>query len=164
MLTRTSEKTLLRFSTLALTGYLLLMPGIAKSEEAKKEEPRKENIFAQGAFDTAVLDGNLPKDWWPNDKDKVTLEQEGKDRFLRITNDKPDATVYAVCRIPVKPEWKRLSISTRLAGKNLKVGVGKDPRAHLLVSFENAKKEWIGGGAYRIRLTEDSEWKPMGEC
>jgi hypothetical protein len=133
-------------------------------EPDQAQPPERENVFRQGAFDTAVLSGNLPKDWAPMDPAKVTLEQEGNDRFLRIVNDKPNVAVYALVRIPVKPEWKRLSLSTRMAGKNLKLGTGNIKKAGFSISYENAKKERIDGDGYTLFLKADTEWKPMGSA
>ena len=136
-------------------------PPESPAKESAKETS-KENIFPQGAFDTAVLDGNLPKEWVPMAEGTVSLEQEGGDRFLRIVNDKPEVAVYALARIPVKAGWKRLSLSTRLAGKNLKAGTEKNKKAGFAISYENEKKERIDGGGYRLFLKADSEWRTIG--
>ena len=132
------------------------------SDTPPHKEAEKENVFPQGAFDSAVLDGNMPKEWSPMDKDKVTLEQEGEDRFLRILNDKPEVAVYALARIPIKPAWKRLSLSTRMAGKNLKAGADKNSKAGFAISYEDAEKKRIGGDGYTLFLKADSPWRPMG--
>ncbi len=137
-------------------------PPTSPPAKESAKETSKENVFPQGAFDTAVLDGNLPKEWVPMAEGTVSLEQEGGDRFLRIINDKPEVATYALARIPVKPEWKRLFLSTRLAGKNLKASTEKNKKAGFAISYENEKKERIDGGGYKLFLKADSEWRTLG--
>lgn len=119
--------------------------------------------FPQGAFDRVELNDGLPRNWylWDKSEGHVGMIDERGNRWLQLTNDDPSVNVGLVTMLKLKPEWKALRLTTRMAGKNLKGGKQPWQRAHITFQFEDNFQNRVGAMPPSLSLAEDTIWKTM---
>lgn len=119
--------------------------------------------FPQGAFDTAPVVDGLPAGWllWDNSRNKVKLVDDNGERWLRLSNGAGAGFVGVFSMIKLKPEWKQVSLSTRVKAKGLRPTEAALQPARIDYAFEDANHQTAGAEPPPLRLTADTDWVPV---
>jgi hypothetical protein len=119
----------------------------------------KSSSVPNGDFEQLTTDGKLAS--WQLPANAQVIAENGN-HFVRVSQ--PNAgNAWLTLKVPLKPEWKQLTVSGRLRLSGLKKGDAEYKTARLQFNFENAKGERIGDWPAMPTLTEDTGWKEVSE-
>jgi serine/threonine protein kinase len=116
-----------------------------------------ENVFTNGAIDDAD-DAGVPVGWYIAERCKPNVRalQEGRNRFMRLTNTDKSTTTHADQKVDLDPSWRAVTISARMRAANFK----PTPKGSSGVAFsfldENDKN--IGKWPPVLLIKEDTPW------
>ena len=96
------------------------------------------SILSNGDFETASADGSGPKNW-PTPAGVSWLEEEGN-HFLRLEAN-PDKLLMVYRVVPIKPEYKALSLTFRVRANALERGEKMWHDGRIMMGFKNAAGE-----------------------
>jgi hypothetical protein len=116
----------------------------------------------------AIVNGNLDDrdpyggavGWSIRDKDKpnVSFITENGNRFVRLTNKDPNATIYVDQKVPVDPSWAAVSVSVRMRASDFQKGKGQSHDARVAMRFRDASDAPVGNWPPVPYLRESSGW------
>jgi hypothetical protein len=143
-------------------GAIRLMAQTSPADEAKPKLPSL--LFPQGYFDAVRLKNNLPVRWnlWDDAlASKVSLIEDGRNRYLRLTCDNVATPVGIQTRVKINPTWKRLLVTSNMAIRRLNPGKEAWQTARVTFQFEDEKQKVVGGFQPALSLAGVSDWKPV---
>ena len=114
--------------------------------------------FPEGTFENTEGSG-WPEGFEPWAPGDLKIVEENGNKFLRLTNNNPNASVGGVGRFQLPPEWKAFRLRAKMRAKNLKIGDKFWESARVTLKTTDTEGERAGGYLDVVQLRADSDWK-----
>ncbi len=118
-----------------------------------------ENILPNANMDAADTDDGLAN-WFihPRFKAQVQILSENGNRFVRLTNDDPEKTVFVDQKLPVDPAWKALTVTARMRAINFHAGKLASQDGRVAFAFRDDADKRVGNWPPVPTVRADSPW------
>jgi serine/threonine protein kinase len=118
-----------------------------------------ENILPNANMDAADTDDGLAN-WFihPRFKSQVQILSENGNRFVRLTNDDPEKTVFVDQKIPVDPAWKAVTVTARMRAINFHAGKLASQDGRVAFAFRDDADKRVGSWPPVPTVRADSPW------
>lgn len=118
-----------------------------------------ENILPNATMEAADTDDGLAN-WFihPRFKSQVQILSENGNRFVRLTNDDPEKTVFVDQKIPVDPAWKAVTVTARMRAINFHAGKLASQDGRVAFAFRDAADKRVGSWPPVPTVRADSPW------